>query len=95
VSSSIPARRARRSTTYRSRPSDAKPTRGGSVTEEPAQKSAPQKSPADDEVVRAAASNPGAPDGGTKVPLTIGGVAIGVLLVGGLIGLLLRRRATG
>jgi hypothetical protein len=65
------------------------------TAKEPAQKSAPQKSPEDDEVVRSATSNPGAPDGGTGVPLTIGGVAIGVLLVGGLIGLLLRRRASG
>ena len=47
----------------------------------------------DDEVVRAAASNPGAPGGGASVPLTIGGVALAVLLVGGLAGLLLRRRA--
>jgi hypothetical protein len=48
---------------------------------------------ADEDVVRAAASDPGAPDGGAGVPLTIGGVAVGVLLVGGLVGLLLRRRA--
>jgi len=44
-------------------------------------------------VIQAATSNPGPPAGGAGVPLTIGGVAIGVLLLGGLVGLLLRRRA--
>jgi hypothetical protein len=47
----------------------------------------------DAEVLQAATSNPGPPAGGLGVPLTIGGVAIGVLLLGGLVGLLLRRRA--
>lgn len=47
----------------------------------------------DDEVLQAATSNPGAPDGGVGVPLTIGGLAVGVLVLGGLAGLLLRRRA--
>ena len=45
------------------------------------------------EVIRAAAANPGAPDGGTGVTLTIAGIGLGVLLVGGLAGLLWRRRA--
>ena len=44
-------------------------------------------------VVRAATSNPGAPDGGAGVTLTIAGIALGVLLVGGMAGLLWRRRA--
>ena len=43
--------------------------------------------------VRRAAANPGAPDGGTGVTLTIAGIALGVLLTGGLAGLLWRRRA--
>jgi len=47
----------------------------------------------DAEVLQAATSNPGPPDGGIGVPLTIGGVAVAVLLLGGLTGLLLRRRA--
>jgi hypothetical protein len=47
----------------------------------------------DEEVLEAATSNPGSPAGGIGVPLTIGGVAVGVLLIGGLAGLLLRRRA--
>lgn len=47
----------------------------------------------DDAVLRAATSNPGAPDGGIGVPLTIGGLAVGVLMLGGVAGLLLRRRA--
>jgi hypothetical protein len=51
--------------------------------------------PEDDEsdVLQAATSNPGPPDGGIGVLLTIGGVAIGVLLLGGLGGVLLRRRS--
>jgi len=47
----------------------------------------------DAEVLQAATSNPGPPDGGIGVSLTIGGVAVAVLLLGGLTGLLLRRRA--
>jgi hypothetical protein len=47
----------------------------------------------DAEVLQAATSNPGPPDGGIGMPLTIGGLAVGVLILGGLTGLLLRRRA--
>jgi hypothetical protein len=46
----------------------------------------------DAEVVRAATSNPGAPDGGVGVTLTIAGIALAVLLAGGAAGLLWRRR---
>ena len=53
----------------------------------------PLESSDDDAVIRGATTNPGAPSGGVGVPLTIGGVAVGVLLVGGLAGLFLRRRA--
>jgi hypothetical protein len=53
----------------------------------------PHVSRDDDAVIRGATANPGAPSGGVEVPLTFGGVAVGVLLVGGLAGLLLRRRA--
>jgi hypothetical protein len=55
--------------------------------------SEPRASDGEADVVRAAASNPGAPDGGTGVTLAIAGIAVGVLLAGGLAGLLWRRRA--
>jgi hypothetical protein len=45
-------------------------------------------------VIRAATSNPGAPAGGADVTLTIAGIGLGVLLVGGVAGLLWRRRAS-
>jgi hypothetical protein len=51
----------------------------------------PQES--DAKVLEAAMSNPGPPAGGIGVALIIGGVAIGVLLLGGVAGMLLRRRA--
>lgn len=44
------------------------------------------------EVVRAATNNPGAPDGGLGTPIVIGGVALAVLLLGGVAGALVRRR---
>ena len=56
---------------------------------------APQDVERDDdaEILKAATSNPGAPGGGVSTALAIGGVAIGVLLLGGMAGLMLRRRA--
>ena len=59
----------------------------------PVGKGAAPKRDGDEAVIQAATSNPGPPAGGAGVPLTIGGVAIGVLLLGGLVGLSLRRRA--
>ena len=53
----------------------------------------PQPDQRDAEIVEAATSNPGPPAGGVGVALIIGGVAVGVLLLGGVAGLLLRRRA--
>jgi hypothetical protein len=50
-------------------------------------------SDSDAAVVRAATANPGAPDGGTDVTLTIAGIALSVLFVGGAAGFLWRRRA--
>jgi len=44
-------------------------------------------------VVRAATSDPGAPDGGIGTTLAIAGVALAVVAVGGGAGLLLRRRS--
>lgn len=45
------------------------------------------------EVVRAATANPGAPDAGIGAPLTIGSLALAVVVLGGGVGILLRRRA--
>jgi hypothetical protein len=50
-------------------------------------------SDADSAVVQAAAAQPGAPERGTEVTLMIAGIALGVLLAGGVAGLLWRRRA--
>jgi hypothetical protein len=44
------------------------------------------------DAVRAAAANPGAPDGGIGTPLLIAGIAAAVLAIGGAAGFLLRRR---
>jgi hypothetical protein len=68
------------------------PAKGGSDAGREAQPRDAERD-GDAEVLQAATSNPGPPDGGIGVPLTIGGVAVGVLLLGGLAGLLLRRRA--
>ena len=73
--------------------SDAVKDRERDAAEDTPQETEPSTRPEDAAVVRAATSNPGPPSGGAGVPLTIGGVALGVLLVGGLAGLLLRRRA--
>jgi hypothetical protein len=48
---------------------------------------------ADAAVIRAATTNPGAPSGGAGTTLTIAGIGLGVLFVGGATGLLWRRRA--
>jgi hypothetical protein len=48
--------------------------------------------PDDPTVLESAISTPGAPQGGFNEPLAIGGVALGVLALGAVIGLLLRRR---
>jgi hypothetical protein len=47
----------------------------------------------DSAVVRAAATNPGAPPAGAGDSLAIVGIGLGVLLIGGLAGVLWRRRA--
>ena len=69
------------------------PGSAGKKRERDAPREAKPRESDDDAVVRAAAANPGAPSGGAGVPLTIAGVAAGVLFIGGLAGLLLRRRA--
>jgi hypothetical protein len=69
---------------------ESKPQGGGGQdkAEEPGTPSS-ERTP---EIVRAAAADPGAPDGGLGTPAVIGGVALAVLLVGGLAGLLVRRQ---
>jgi hypothetical protein len=71
--------------------SSASEPRASSQAGDGPRRDAPQAG--DPEVLRAATSNPGPPAGGIGVALTIGGAAVAVLLIGGLAGLLWRRRA--
>jgi hypothetical protein len=64
----------------------------GAATDGAEPSSAGKPAEADAAILKAATSNPGPPAGGVGMPLTVGGVAAGVLLLGGLAGLLLRRR---
>jgi hypothetical protein len=65
---------------------------GSDGTAAPAASGDSPRRTAQPEVVRIAASSPGAPDGGIGTALTVAGVALAVLLIGGGAGLLARRR---
>jgi hypothetical protein len=66
---------------------------GGSDTSGRDREGSAKESSRAPDIVRAATANPGAPDGGLGTPAVIGGVALAVLLLGGLAGVLVRRRA--
>jgi hypothetical protein len=53
------------------------------------------RQPAASEALRIATAHPGAPGGGTNAAVVASGVAALILLAGGLIGLVLRRRSAG